>query len=657
EGAQAQSAALAAEKAALESEVAASHKAQTELRRLLDTEVDRLTTEITALKAERATGDEKIDALTRELAAGTQVETQLRTQLAEQKQALEAQTHTLNVELSNLKDLEAARSALEEKIQTLTQALATETQRAEDAEAEVSEISQERNNLAAELAESNEAQAGLSAELVDQKQLASRTAAELAKLRQTAAAQAERQEQLAQKLAATEKAKADLEQQLAARQLLLTQREETLRAAETELQRRHEEQTRLAGSLQEEIAQRHHAEERIRCLQTELNEKTALFVHKCETEKAGLDREVALQKAIQERQNELAESAAEVASQKAANKKSRQKIQELEERETALRAKVDELTGAGQASAKAIQELKAKGAQLEREGETGRRELAGLRYAILDASRMNALLQRQGTQQDRQKVDAMRQLAMLLAQTPLSLAQQNLLGDLQSAVDGFKHNRGNGIQAPLYPIELPCFRQSEFSPSKVTESACGPVRLAAEAAGVAVRIAITGPATARAKGNAEHLHQLITLLAVSPLTLVSGINAIDLRAAWNPKGGTAAELDLRIALSTKEKNPDLLNLLIKATATVPAAQTAPLSTAEFGLAAGWQLAMALGARTRIELQNGKEACLLVAVPVELVPETAVERNEAPPVNGNGQDKTNGHAGRNGKENLLVANPN
>jgi hypothetical protein len=275
---------------------------------------------------------------------------------------------------------------------------------------------------------------------------------------------------------------------------------------------------------------------------------------------------------------------------------------------------------------------------------------------------MNVVLQRRATQQARQKLEATRQLADLLAQTPLSLAQQNLLAELQIANEGYQPNRGAGILATLYPIEPPCFRQSEFSPAKVTESACGAVRIAAEAAGAAVRMSITCPATARAKGNAEHIHQLFTLLAVSPLTLAEGINAIDLRAAWNSKGGTAAELELRIALSTKGSTPDLLTHLLRLTSAVPASQAQPLNAAEFGLAAGWQLAIALGACIGVELQNGTEACLLATVPLELIPETTPPRPDLPSVKGNGEEPNhnrngrNGGNGRHGKESPLISTP-
>jgi DNA-binding response OmpR family regulator/chromosome segregation ATPase len=663
ENAEKNSAALARQKSALESELAASNKAQAQLqdelaeqRQSLDAEVIKLTAQTAELKAGRALVDEQIrkfsedlatekkrcqavrqqavnlgterSALEQELAASNQAQTDLRSQLAEQKQSLETQTHILEVNLSSLKDLEASQAALEQKIGALTQALAAETQRSETAEQQVADIRRERNTLTEQLTASDRAQADLNSQLAEQQQLVELTTAELEGFRRCASAEAARQEQMAKQMAETEKAKIDLEQQLVANRSLLAIREEANRAAEAELEQRRKEQEQLDRSFQEETARRRRTEAEVKNVQAQLNEKNRHLAQKCAEEQAALQRSAALQSLADKQQESLAQSEAKVANLKIELQQGYQQIKELESRHSALRAEVQELTTEGKASAKVIQELQAKTARLENEIESGRREHAGLRYAILDASRMGAKLNGARLQQERQKFEGMRQLAALLAQTPLSLAQRGLLADLQNSMDGQKNQHRNGQQFPAYPIEMPGFRSSEFSLDEVTESACGPVRAAAEAAGVTVRVS-TGPAPAKIKGSAEHIHQLITLLTVSPLATSTNITAIDLRATLKIKGEAFGEINLRIALSSKENAQDLLDHLAQATTAAPSLQAAALNEAEFGLAAAWQLATALGARAGVELQNGQEVCLLLSVPVELNPDLNAYREEPP----------------------------
>jgi CheY-like chemotaxis protein len=324
---------------------------------------------------------------------------------------------------------------------------------------------------------------------------------------------------------------------------------------------------------------------------------------------------------------------------------------EFEARHSTLSARVQELTEKGKASAKVIQDLQNRTAHSENEVETSRRELAGLRYAILNAARLSAKLHREQLQQERHRLDARRQLAALLAQTPLSLAQRGLLASLQSSLDG---PGGPETQIPAYPIETPDFHDSEFSLAEVLESAGGAVRSAAEANGVAARVSTSGSATGKVNGYAGHLHRLITLLAVSPLTMAPGICAIDLRVTLTPAGGKSAELNLRIALSTGENAQELVNRLARVTSAATALQSASLNEAEFGLAAGWQLALAIGGRAATALENGKDACLLLSLPMALNPDARANHQEACLPNGHGSH--NGHLSRNGKDALLVAAP-
>src|SRR6185437_5416302 len=118
-------------------------------------------------------------ALEAELAHSHQMQEQLRAQLAEQQQRLDAQVQTHNVELGNFSDrvreLEAAQVALAElkarhsgateQVEALTESLTIESGRRATAEQTAAELAACRAELEQELASRTQAQEQLRAEL------------------------------------------------------------------------------------------------------------------------------------------------------------------------------------------------------------------------------------------------------------------------------------------------------------------------------------------------------------------------------------------------------------------------------------------------------------------------------------------------------------
>jgi hypothetical protein len=306
--------------------------------------------------------------------------------------------------------------------------------------------------------------------------------------------------------------------------------------------------------------------------------------------------------------------------------------------QSALCAKVQELTGKEGSATKHMQELKEQAARSESAVANGQKNLAVLRYAILDAARMNASLRQQRLHTKRQTVEELRQHLSALAHTPLSLAQRRMLAELEIAVDGLKRSRSDTTDLAAYPVELPGLQISEFCFAEVIESAFRAVRTAAEEAGVAAQTSASGITAGNLLGNAEHIHQLITLLAESPLTIVTRVSALDLRVAIEPKDARSAQMTVRVALSSDNDAPDLLAHLTSVTAAASTLQTESLDEAELGLAAGWQLAQALGAEAAIEGDGNREACLVISLPLEMDAQPSSVDNAAassPAVNGNG----------------------
>jgi hypothetical protein len=174
---------------------------------------------------------------------------------------------------------------------------------------------------------------------------------------------------------------------------------------------------------------------------------------------------------------------------------------------------------------------------------------------------------------------------------------------------------------------------------------------------VAAQFSAVGITTGKSFGYAEHIHQLITLLAASPLNMTTRINALDLRVALEPKSSLSAEITVRVTLNSDNKAQDLLAHLTSVTTAASTLQSGEFTEAEFGLAAGWQLAKAMGAQATIEGVGTNDVCLTLSLPIELEPaslpaEEAIDFGSArngngSGSNGNGNGSGNGHSGNHG----------
>ncbi len=523
--------------------------------------------------------------------------TQLRAELAEKQQRLDAQVQAHNVELGNLavrtQELQAAQAALTElkaqhvevtgQVCSLTASLTAETGRREVAEKNLADLIVRRTELEQEVARRAQAQEQLRVQLAEQVRAHNIELGNLA---------------------------------------VRTKELEAALTALAELKQQHADVT---ASLTAEISRREAAE------------------------LVWLGRETELQNCIRNQQDELAKSGINLANQELEVKNARKKIEELHVLQSALCAKVQDLTKLGESNAKSIQDLKVRVVHSDNAVKNGEKKLAGLRYAILDASRMNLRLHRERLHKERQNQEAMRRLLSSLAQTPLSLAQRGMIAELQHSVDSLKNNRTGALNTTIYPVELPSLRGSEFSFSEIAESAFQAVRTAATAAGVTAQVSASGTISHQLIGYAEHVHQLITLLAVSPLTITTGVTALDLRVAIKPKCVRFAEITLRVALLSDDVH-ELLARLTAVTAST-SLQTGTLNEAEIGLAAGWQLAQAMGTQAVLEIDGGKEVCIVLSLPVELDSQTApTEDALAQVASSNGYDVSNHNRNGNGKHN-------
>jgi hypothetical protein len=129
---------------------------------------------------------------------------------------------------------------------------------------------------------------------------------------------------------------------------------------------------------------------------------------------------------------------------------------------------------------------------------------------------------------------------------------------------------------------------------------------------------------------------------LSPLTIMKGVTALDLRVAIETKGARSAVMNVRAALSSENNVQDLLARLTSVTMAASALQTGAFDEAELGLAAGWQLAQAMGAQITIEGEGNREACLVLSLPLETDAQLSSVNEPAassPSVKGNGNGKS------------------
>jgi hypothetical protein len=429
---------------------------------------------------------------------------------------------------------------------------------------------------------------------------------------------------MAAQIEQSEKTLAELDAQLNSARALASSREDAVNGLNLELQKQRESQERLDASLKGEVARRQEIEVKVAAVRTQLEETSRQLAQKCAAEQTWIARESELQGAIHGHEDALAKARAEMATQEAALKDTRVKVEESQILQTVLCTKIQVLSDQAQVASKKVEELEGKAARAE----VSDKHLAGLRYAVLDAARMSAKLQFERFQMERQNLDAMRKLLSSLMKTPLSMAQRSLLAEVQNSMDGLDNSRGLAAQAASCPIEMPNFNATEFCLAMVADSAFASVRMAAKAAGAKVNVALTGSTSTQVVGYVEHLHLLITMLACSPLEILPGVNACDLRLELKPSNGKSADMTMQVIFSTDKNAQELAERLESVTAEAFTPQTNSFNEAEFSFVAGWHLAVAMGAQPAIKVNGKNEVSLALSISLETASAQAPEKTAA-----------------------------
>jgi hypothetical protein len=280
------------------------------------------------------------------------------------------------------------------------------------------------------------------------------------------------------------------------------------------------------------------------------------------------------------------------------------RVRELATQHDSVSQRVHELDDQSQAAARVIQARD--------------QQLAALRHAILDAARQGTNVSRERLRIERQVVKGWQRLVATLLHTPLSTRQRGLVAEILCAVEGWDKGRAEATRGVEYRVEPPDLHPSEFDGTEVIESALEDVRKNADEIGVKVQTALVGPVPDFVRGSAQHIHQLITVLATS-LPRFARAKNLEVQVAFEAKPNGAAGMRLSFLVSPRPIDATLclrLTNLAKQSATLRAVRHGGQKLA---LSAAWQLALALGGNPSIETTDDRRVRVQISLPLPATP--------------------------------------
>jgi chromosome segregation ATPase len=589
--------------------------------------VERQTSEISQHRAELETA----------LAENKQAQARLQHDLEVSQTQLQAQRATSRSEQTRLEaranELEAAQADLWQQVKRLTETLGAETTRREDAERQTSEIGQRRSELEAELAQNKQAQARLQQDLgvskahlqaqrenylAEQSKVEARTkelqalTTELAAVRNGIEQETLQRQKLAEKVVEVERARSELATRANAACDLVKTRENSIRALESQVRKQQAEVNRLESLLQSEIDQCRREQAQAEALEKQTAELSEQLAGKVAEQQRWLQREAELEQFVRTQKDQLANSAAAATIQEVELGSLKKTADDLRVIQAALCTQVRDLTTQNSAASERIHELVVQSQAATRTIQARDQQLAALRHAILDAARIGSNISRERLQVDCQVVDGWKQLINALLHTPLSMAQRGLVSQITCALDGWRKGRPDATNGVEFQVEPPNLQPSEFNCAELIESVLAAIRKNADETGAKIQTALVGPMPGRVYGNARHIHELITLLAAS---LPETGRAENLEISFEAVQNGTAGLQLSFLLSptgSAESRCDRLAAVTRASGTL---QAASRDGSELALAAGWQLALALGGEPSLEPTADQKVLVRIFLPL------------------------------------------
>jgi len=168
-------------------------------------------------------------------------------------------------------------------------------------------------------------------------------------------------------------------------------------------------------------------------------------------------------------------------------------------------------------------------------------------------------------------------------------------------------------------VERPDFQEREFNFPELINGVFKAVQATSVEQDFVAQTSIVGEAPQQVRGDATHIHQLLTMLAGSVSKLVD-LRRLELQVSVESSGLGPDALTAQLVLTTDSDANEMRAHLAGITATSGTLQMPPLADAESSFAACWQMAQAMGGLVRIETAADREIRISVMLPLAIVPQ-------------------------------------
>jgi hypothetical protein len=438
---------------------------------------------------------------------------------------------------------------------------------------------------------------------------------ELAAVRSALDEQTLQRRNLAEQVLEVEQAKAELATQADAASALVKAHENSIFSLDLQVRENRGEVNRLESLLQSELVQRRTENARAEALEKQAAELNIRLSEKIAEQQRWQQREFELGQQIRRQRAELSNSAAAIGAKDLELQGLRSTIEDLQNVQFDLRAKLRQITNQFDSAAKQIQDLVRERQTTTLDVQSRDQELAALRHAIFDAARVGTHISRERFQAECQVVDGWKRLVTSLLHTPLSMAQRGLVAEVTGAMDGWRKSRAEATRGTEFAVDPVDLHQSEFKCAEVIESALAAVTTNATETGAKVQTAVVGTVPKSAHGSAKQIHQLITLFAAA-LPEVGRTANLDLEVSSEPNQNGTDSLLLSFLL-TPTDSADELTLRLKGVAEASSSiPTTRCAGPELALKSAWQLAVAMGATPSIESVSDGKVRVKILLPLD-----------------------------------------
>jgi len=558
-----------------------------------------------------------------ELAKQTSEATRLSQELEDTRRRIEAEQQQSSAEITRLssrvQELLAAQTETRPQIEALTAKLSAEMKRRESAELESARQAERHAALEAELEAKQRAcnqsrldldsvQARLAEQeeacRMEKERLAASTqsiqnlTAELEQVRTRAEHETEQRRKLAAQLAQAEESQSHWKSQAASAQEQLACQAQTIEALKTQSKASQGEVSRLESLIQDEAAQRRHARQQAEALQRQVSELTAQLASKTASEQDLRQREAQLESALaiqKEHFNNVSNNAAVLETKLTL---ARQRVEELELLQTALCARVRELTAQQETIAQQAKALQTRVQDDVLTLQDRDHQLAALRFAVLATAQNRGLFHSDRLTAEDKIVAGVKHMVTSLMHTPLSPAQRSLIDEIVGALDGWHNSRTDASRTGIFPVEPPVTQICRFKLAAALDAAFDCAKSEAAKAGATCDCIRTGNVPDVTHGDESRIQQLITRFA-SSLREVAEATSIRVGATVDQAASDVISVKLTWSAAQVENNPALPPRLRAIAAASTNLQAAQMGTAEAGLAAAWQLALLLDGTPKI----------------------------------------------------------